>query len=413
MLIYSSLCAPRALAYSVGDAVLDSLARDPRIQSALANYAASKEDIDIARGGYYPSLNAEAGVGNFAGETEYLLNVRQMVFDWGRVASQVSASKADSQLAREDWQLNRSEATLEASQTFLNYYQAQQSGAIYSEYLSDLERFIGRAETRADSRYSDRVEVDRAQVEKSRALEVLAAQRGMQLSASRDFAELFGREAQHLHLQPPPTLDIVELLGESVALEQRIAEAPRVTAGLAEVQKAQAELRLTKAQLWPQVNIEADWVRREFNGDVDTDTVVALRLRSDTFSGTSNFRRPNAAKSRLQSQYYELRAAQRDLRRSVEQLVALQPTLEDRIDALRSQGRRARQIIDTYEQQFLAGLRDFEELLSVTREHFEARRQQNELEIELRRQQYQVAADFGLLASALLAEQPTRRGEHE
>ena len=131
--------------------------------------------------------------------------------------------------------------------------------------------------------------------------------------------------------------------------------------------------------------------------------IVALRMRSETFAGFSNFRRPKIARHKVDARDYQLRSTRRELRRSIQQLTALEPALKSRISALEQQAEGAQQIISTYEEQFIAGLRDFDDLLAITRDHFDARRQAVDLKTELLHQQYRTAADFGVLQSMLLS----------
>ena len=388
-----------ARGYGLADALADAIAHDPRVDLARSEEAAAATDVDIARGGYYPAVSAQAGVGDLAGETEYQLNVRQVVYDWGRVSSQVDASEAEREVSRHNRRLTRSTVAFDTADAYLSYIQSRDVAAVYGEYMVELDNLVGIAERRTAGRFSSRVETDRAQLEKARALEVRQRYLGWMAAARQDFIEFTGRDPGLLALASPPALPVVAVYGDAPEmLDQRIQSAPRVKTELARVDKARADLDLSRAQRWPQLNVEADWVRREFNEDVDTDVVVALRLRSDTYLGLSNFRRPEAARHRLEAQDYEVHASRREIRRSLQQLVAVEPALEARLDALAAQLTNSGEIAEVYRKQFLAGLRDFDDLLTVIRDRYDARRQQVEIRTELLRQQYQVAADFGMLA---------------
>ena len=388
--------------YSIGEAIGDAIGVDPRVDFARAETEAAETEIDLARGGYFPSVSAQAGVGDLAGETEYQLNMRQMLYDWGRVSSRVDASEAESLLSREKLRLTHATVAFDTADTYLSYHQSRSVASIFGEYIAELDSLIGIARQRAEGRFSSRVEVDRARLERARAVETRQRYRGWQAAAREDFLEFTGRDPGTLDLQFPPALPVLETYADGNSdLDRHIKTSPRVTTELAEVEKARAEVELAEAELWPQLNLEADWIRREFNEAVDSDLIVALRVRSDTYLGLSNFRRPEAARHRLRARDHEVRTARREIRRSLQQLAAMQPALEARIDALGLQAQNSREITEVYQQQFLAGLRDFDDLLTVIRDGYEARRQQVELEAELLRQQYQVAADFGVLEAML------------
>ena len=387
---------------SLSDAISDAIDADPRVEAASAEHAASQAEITIARGGYLPSASLQAGVGDIDGETEYQINVRQMVYDWGRVASQVDSSRAENSLTSEKLRLAESNAAFDTADVFLSYVQTREAIAVYDDYIVVLDNLLKMAEKRTQGQFSSRVEVARAQVERSRALESRARYKGMMLSARQAFLEYTGNDPASLSLSAPPRLPVLDKFANTEIADKSIASAPRVMADKEEVSKARAELALRNAEIWPQLNLEADWVRRQFNEEVDTDVVVALRLRSETDFGFRSFRRPHAARSRLIAREHQVRATRRDLRRSLQQLSALQPALEARIVALEEQAVGSLQIMATYREQFIAGLRDFDDLLSVNRDHFDARRQKIELYTEMLRQQYQVASDFGVLNDMLI-----------
>ena len=390
--------------YSLSNAISDAINSDPRLKAARAEHTATQTEITIARAGYYPSVSVQAGVGDIDGETEYQLNVRQMVYDWGRVASQVDNSRAENNLTSEKLRLAQANAAFDTADAFLRYVQTKKAVSIYNDYIVVLNDLLQIAEKRTQGQFSSRVEVDRAQVEKSRALESRARYQGLMASAQQALFEYTGNNPENLSLTAPPRLPVLSIFANTAIVDKSISLAPQVMADKEEVGRARAELKLRKAELWPQLNLEADWVRRQFNEEVDTDVIVALRLRSETDFGLSSFRRPHAARSRLAAREHQVRATRRDLRRSLQQLSALQPALEARIAALGAQSEGSLQIMATYQQQFIAGLRDFDDLLSVNRDHFDARRQKIELYTELLRQQYQVASDFGVL-NDMLAQQ--------
>lgn len=400
-LALSLMASQMAFAYTIYNAVTETLQRDPRVHAARLDLKAAEEDVGVARGGYFPQVTAEAGVDDGPTETQYQLNVRQMVYDWGRVSSEVTSTRAVGERSREELRKSESDTALDATLVYLEYLRGRDVVVIFEDYLEVLDHFINIAEARRRSRFSGSVEVDRARVESARAEAERARYRGIARSARLQFAELVGSDPGHLPLKEPKDIPVLERYGSGQALEEAIATAPTVSADQAELEQARAELDLEKARLWPQLNVEADWVRREFVGEVESDMIVALRLRSESLFGMRNLRRPRVAQSRITARTFQLDASKRDLRRAMEQLAAEEPAVRQRLKNLEEQVERSGRIIKTYEEQFLAGLRDFDELLAVTREHFNARRQRLELRLDLLRLQYNAAANLGVLTLLL------------
>src|SRR5690606_31808193 len=148
--------------YSVYDAVAEALRRDPRIQAARFNLEAADVDVNVARGGYYPQVTAEAGVDDGVTKTQYQVNVRQTLYDWGRVSSEVAGARAAGDRSSEELRLSQSDAALDAALTYLEYLRGRDVALVFEEYSEILGRFVRVAEARASNRFSGAVEVDRA-----------------------------------------------------------------------------------------------------------------------------------------------------------------------------------------------------------------------------------------------------------
>lgn len=100
--------------------------------------------------GYYPNFSGQVGVGKLDGDTEYQLNVRQVVYDWGRVSSKVDNSRAQSSLTSQKLKLARSTAAFETADTYLSYTQNRATVAIYEDYLRVLRQLVDVAEQRTE-----------------------------------------------------------------------------------------------------------------------------------------------------------------------------------------------------------------------------------------------------------------------
>lgn len=396
----TSCLAAGAPSYSLGQAVVDALALDPRTSAAQLELDASETDISIAEGGHYPSFTAQAG-SRSEGFFEYNFNVTQKLYDWGRVSSQVDSSIASNNQNTEKLRQAVSETSNDIAKTYLDYQQAKDSSVVYRDYLTKLNQFLEVASLRAAKNFTGGEEIERVYLEHARASNILAGFEGQQQSARRDFMTLTGKDPDNSTLAPAPEFPLLKHYHDATSLNRAIEQSPSVKANLAEADKARAELELSKAKLLPQLNLEFDLRSREFNNRIVSDAIVAFRLRSDTYAGISNFLKPGAAQNRVESREYQMKASRRDLRRNLQQLASLQPTIENRMQALESQKKASERMMNIYQQQFLAGLKDFDSLLLVTRDHFDARRQQIQLRNELLATQYEVASNFGVFEQML------------
>ncbi len=237
-----------------------------------------------------------------------------------------------------------------------------------------------------------------ANLELSRAQEQLSLEKGNLQDARNQYAILVGQEPADL-VEPEP-MSLQRYLAAS-DMARVIRESPLQRKALEDANVAEAEVREAKASLLPQLNLEASALRREIGGHPESDSVVSLRFRMDTFQGLSNFRRPTAAQQRLESAKWSADAMQRDIRRQLQNLFDNGDTLRWREQSLTQQVTESEQVGELYREQFEVGRRDVIDLLNVQRERFEAERQLINLRIERKRIEYRAAAQVGLLGPLL------------
>jgi len=388
-----------AMAMPLDQAVRSGLAIHPQVRAAVAEAARAETEVKIAKGGYYPSLSLSGGPQEFdIGETVYDVTVSQMLYDWGRIDSQVDSAKATQRQLSASAEVTREDAALDIVETYLDVLVAQRRIDAVRRHVRLLDDIRAMTEARGADGYSDRSEQDRAGLEIARAQEQLALEKGALLDAGNQFMLLVGAPPEGLAEPRPQSMQRYLATRDMPRL---ISGSPLYQRALEDTNLAQAELRGTKAALLPQLNLEASATRREIGGRLQNDSMVNLRLRMDTLQGLSNFQRPTAAAQRLESASWGQDAIQRDIRRQLQSLFDIGDSLLWREHALAVQVRDSEQVGGLYREQFEVGRRDVIDLLTVQRERFEAERQLIVLQVERLRLEYRAAAQIGLLGPLL------------
>ncbi|UQY36751.1 TolC family protein [Pseudomonas fulva] len=388
-----------AMAMPLDQAVRSGLAIHPQVRAAVAEAARAETEVKIAKGGYYPSLSLSGGPQEFdIGETVYDVTVSQMLYDWGRIDSQVDSAKATQRQLSASAEVTREDAALDIVETYLDVLVAQRRIDAVRRHVRLLDDIRAMTQARGADGYSDRSEQDRAGLEIARAQEQLALEKGALLDAGNQFALLVGAPPEGLAEPRPQSMQRYLATRDMLRL---ITGSPLYQRALEDTNLAQAELRGTKAALLPQLNLEASATRREIGGRLQNDSMVNLRLRMDTLQGLSNFQRPTAAAQRLESASWGQDAIQRDIRRQLQSLFDIGDSLLWREHALAVQVRDSEQVGGLYREQFEVGRRDVIDLLTVQRERFEAERQLIVLQVERLRLEYRAAAQIGLLGPLL------------
>lgn len=386
-------------AITVGEAVRTGLANDPDLRSSRAREGAAETDVSIAKGGYYPSLSVSGGPRStrFDGFS-YDVTATQMLYDWGRTGSGVRGARAAQRRIAEEWRKKEQEAALAIAETYLDILVTSRQIEALEGHVADLESIREMTLSRNEGGYSDRSELERAELELARAREQLTLERGTLLNARNEFALLVGQPATGI-TEPAPTSVMAYVAQED--LDTLIESAPAFRMAVEETQSAEASLGETRSALLPQINLEGSVTRKDVGGIPRDDSAIALRFRMPTIQGTSNFQRSRGARQRVEAAILAEQAVARELKRELQRLFDRAELQPDQEAALEAQVASSKQVSDTYLEQFQIGRRDVLDLLNTRRENFEARRQLINARIDRFRLEYRAAARLGLITDLL------------
>ncbi|MFC4206847.1 TolC family protein [Vreelandella malpeensis] len=390
-------------AITLDEAVRRGLEINPLVARAEQELLEARTEVEIARDGYWPTVGLSAGPEGFSTSNfGYDLTASQTLYDWGRVRSQVDGASAVERQFEQELNLVSEEAALDVAEVYLDVANARRREAVVERHIEALERIGRLTRSRSDVGYADRTETDRAALEIARAREQAALEEGARRDAVLQFRRLVGEAPDAMVWPDPPALTAI-LRDAPQVLDEAILDSPQFRQSEERIAQARAGTEEARAALKPRLNLEGSMLRREIGGTMEDDTVVALRLRMDTFQGLSNFRRTESAQQRLEAARWGVEVARRDVGRTLGSLIENFEALGWRREALEAQLGNAASVVEVYEEQFAIGLRDVFDLLSLQRDAFEAERQLVELETEQARMQYRAAAQLGLLYPLMIS----------
>ena len=384
-------------------AVNRGLAIHPEVQAASMNVERALTEISMAEGGYMPSLQLSSGIqdGNRLG---YDVTLSQMLFDWGKVTSQVDVATATQRQKVETLLLTRSKAALEILEICLDMQTSRwQLEALqhYREYLQTLRQVV---EQRSAGGYSDNSELGRIQQALGYVQEQTAIEQGKLRVAESQYRTLLDwPKNASLQVELPAHPDFFKRLLEGEALDTAIARSPTLRQSQQNVAMAQAKIDNAEAALKPRLQLDLISQRRPIGGQMTDDMIVALNMRMDPMQGLSAFQRITAEGQGLESAQFELNGVRRDLLREFKAFQENEAALWGRMAALDIQKTEVAGVRDIYREQFMAGLRTIDDLIRIERESYEANRQQITTRSEYERIPYRASARLGLLAHVLEA----------
>lgn len=385
---------------ALSEAVLVSSERDPGITALRHKVARRGVEIQAARDERYPRIGLSADTATTSTDGPGVtLTVSQMIFDWGRVSSNIAAASQDRIAAVADLKSGVEELSLDVSGYFIDVEVIDRKIRQTQDYLAFATRICDHAEARATGGSGDLGEVARARLEVSRTEERLVQLQSDRKLALAQLEFLMGRAPGAL--RPAPDLAFLSRYSNGDAVASAIRLAPKFIAAQAGAGRAEAEIQLARATRLPTIKLQA-----QVRGDIDrgrTRTSVGLSTGLDVGIGAITGRQLEAARLNAEAAKSNQEAVRRNLANAVRSAL-------ERISVLRSreasQGRQLAQASDVlsgYEAQFIAGQRQLIDLLTTGRDLYDAQIDRIATYEERKRAEYEAAFDLGVLGTLILA----------
>lgn len=350
-------------------AVQAAVAWQPAIGAAVAQVAQQGSTVEAARAGYMPALQAGVNAGRQSatstGPTASLA-ASQMLYDFGKVGSQVSEAEAGVRRSQAEVLLQIDTVATQAALAVVELSRYQALEQIAAQQVSALNDVARITDLRAQLGASTRVDPVQARA-RVQAAQVYGLQ--LQSQARQWRARLISLVGAALpeRVAPLPADRFNGALGVPPAAQAW----PAVLVAEAERQALVARLSGTRAARLPTVSLEAT-LSRYLSGNVNGrsgDHGLYLKLSSPTFQGGAMAAQEKAAaqavlaaEARVEAKRIELADKLKGLRERIDGLVALREPLMQ----------RQRSITETrglYREQYLAlGTRSALDLLNAEQE---------------------------------------------
>lgn len=304
---------------SLRDAIGIAISRHPDISRANAVVAQSVAEVAVAKAAWYPKI--EYGVrpgyggsfgsgGNSAG-ARGTIGVNQLLYDFGRTSSRISA--ADATLNEQQYKRADTVETVayNTAATFIELAASQEVTAAAERQVEALRKTRARIVARVRAGLSVSSDRNLADVAIIRAkAEVLKANTRFDVAASR-LAELTGVRPKRV-AQLANTASYIRRLSHgdpngdgADAVPQvnpdSVEQTPAVLAAGAAMEAADARVRLAEAERYPSIGVGVSRSLSTGRANASDDTWIGLSL-------TGNFSFGGLAKNRIAAAEAELRA---------------------------------------------------------------------------------------------------------
>ncbi|MFM7708344.1 MAG: TolC family protein [Gammaproteobacteria bacterium] len=343
----------------------------PAVVAARSTLAAAESDLDGSKWARYPGITVEGFAdGRDSGRVTSVVSLEQPIWSFGRINAGISQAEARVDAARAGVDEAALELALRASIAYIEYQRLQARDRIYAESVQEHTRLVDSIQRRVEQQISAESDASYAlqrllTVQQERTQNQVAAT--LALSRLRELTGMQDLEVKAVLRFAP---DEHQLSSDGL-LRAALDYSPLNRRLRAEVDAAVAETAVRKAQIWPQLNLQAAHYSGGSTGDLGTRVGLVMRLQTD--GGLSRISAVRSAEQREVAVRSAADSALRDVREQIMADLSENTSAASRIDLGTRATAAARAVTESYLRQFTAGRRSWPEVLNVVREGLVAR----------------------------------------
>lgn len=385
-------------AQSLREAVRIGTERDPTIEALQRAIARETTNIEIAKDGRRPQFRV-AGASSTTDEDPALtVTISQVLFDWGLVKSQIAAASLSRIKVVAELKMAVEDLTLQISELYLELEVLDRKIERTKDYAGFAARIEERSRARVAAGLSDSAEIARARLEIARADERMSQLQGDRQITQSQLEFILDKALSKPGA--PPALAFTDRFASSANVISAIVIAPAYVGAKADVDIAAQGIKAARASTKPKIALQAQG-RQDLTGGRGRSGAIGITAGVDLNSSGFSGRAVLAAEQDFAAAESRLKAVERDLQNAVrvyvEQIRILRGNEVSQIEQLK----QAREVLDAYEQQFIAGRRELLDVLTTARDHYDAEIAGIETYQERKYTEYAAAHSLGMLGSLL------------
>lgn len=253
---------------TLNSAVLLAVTRHPSITGQIATLAQARGGIDIAKAGYYPQITVGTGSGNstVAGYdangnpithsrpgNSVSLQIAQMLYDFGKVASNVNQAEATVRREQANLLGQLSAVEQKTAESFINVHRYQEQVRIAEQEVEATQQIYEMAKLRSESGVSTRADPIQAETRLQSAQATLIAVKAFSDEMRQHLRTLVGGPISN-GVALPLADDRVAAIGLEAATPSTDLM-PGVLAAQAQELISRSQLDSAKAQMWPTIGL--------------------------------------------------------------------------------------------------------------------------------------------------------------
>ena len=413
--ILLALACSQAQAMSITEAIQSTIDTHPELQASENNRLSANEDVKVAKGGFYPTIDLNAsygrgyndnpttrGQGNHHTETlnytQSELRLRQMLFDGFNTANEVGRTQAVVNSRAYYVQGTAESLGLRTIEVYLEVLKRRELLTLAKNNLQAHMRVNDQIGLRSQRGIGSIADQDQSVARRALAENNFQTAEVDLADAESNFFSVVGRMPDQLEAPPSIKGEVPGAFTE--AQQSMLVNNPYLKSAQADVQAAEKQYEVAKSPFYPRFDGElAVGANNDVQGQVghDNEWRAGVVMNYNLFKGGSD-------KARLQSDAHKINQAM-DIRNNALRMLNENLNLAwHAMNNARIQTPTARQYAETsakvrvaYQDQFGLGQRTLLDLLDSENELYNANRRYTEVRYTEEFSMYRVLANMGEL----------------
>lgn len=357
--------------------LLDSAsATYPLLQAARLEARASSEDVSATERIRWPTISAtvETYTGNVRSFPSRAVQIDQTIWDAGRNTARISDSKAAADVSLLKVYLQQQDLFIQLVNAWQNMMGAKERVKVAELTVTRLKGYQAQMRRRVDAEASPRIDLELADARLLQTdVELTSAKTNLQVAVTR-LEQLSGEERLSLRvngavykLTLPSTQPFFKKLGDTdwlqIASEHPVAARARI-----EVLQVRHKLEAKQAEAYPQLFVRVYKPVGVLPTTNDTSTTTFIGWRYSPGAGFANFAEAKAIGTRISSSEQSVEAAIREMQQTLQNDREEFINARSRIAALERSVDSSALVLESYQRQFQAGRKQWQDLLNQVRE---------------------------------------------
>lgn len=348
----------------------------PSLIAAKIEAQASTEDVVAMERIRWPAVSAtiESYTGNARSIPSRGMQVDQTVWDFGRNTAKISESQLSADISLLKTYLQQQDVFLQVTAAWQNMIAANERLKVAKLTVERLKNYQSQMRRRVDAEASARIDLELAD---SRLLqtevEKTTAENNLEVALMRleQFSGLSHLSKRVHDARYPVTVFETQSFNEKLkGVDWRVIANSHPVAAKARIEVVQLQKRLDakKAEALPQIFVRVYKPIGEIATNSDTSTTAFLGLRYAPGAGLSTYAEAKAIGTRITSAEQSVEAVIREMQQTLQSDHEEFLNARIRLGALEKSVASSALVLESYQRQFQAGRKQWQDLLNQVRE---------------------------------------------